>query len=205
MKICDTTRRRPSPGTGASHLIREGSSREGRGAHGCANPSWQARAPQLPGPKDPLRWHGACASRGAPATPRPASARGRRRSAPHRRWRDTGTQNGRVVTTAVWAPVRPETRWMRVVSMASARLIAGKMVVRRRANIDFPAPGGPKRSTLWSERRHRVQLRFSTAERTRAVVQDPTAGPGGVGKPCLELSHGTSALGGVAAVQGIRT
>jgi hypothetical protein len=32
---------------------------------------------------------------------------------------------------------------MRVVSRASARLIAGKMEVSRRASIDFPAPGGP--------------------------------------------------------------
>jgi hypothetical protein len=36
---------------------------------------------------------------------------------------------------------------MRVVSSASARLIAGKMVANRRANIDFPTPGGPRRRT----------------------------------------------------------
>jgi hypothetical protein len=36
------------------------------------------------------------------------------------------------------APVRPATLWMHVVSMASARLMAGRMVVSRRASIDFP-------------------------------------------------------------------
>jgi hypothetical protein len=51
---------------------------------------------------------------------------------------------------------RPATRWIRVVSMASARVIAGRMVVSRRASIDVPAPGGPSKSTLWSERRHQL-------------------------------------------------
>jgi hypothetical protein len=42
--------------------------------------------------------------------------------------------------------------------MASARVIAGKMVVSRRASIDLPAPGGPSKRRLWSERLHHVQL-----------------------------------------------
>jgi hypothetical protein len=67
-------------------------------------------------------------------------------------------QHGRVVTSAVRSPVRPATRWMRVVSMASARVIAGKIVVSRTASIDFPAPGGPRRRTLWAERLHQLQL-----------------------------------------------
>jgi hypothetical protein len=45
------------------------------------------------------------------------------------------------VTTAVRTPVRPATQWMRVVSRASGRVIAGKIVVSRRASIDFPARG----------------------------------------------------------------
>jgi hypothetical protein len=45
-----------------------------------------------------------------------------------------GARHGRVVTRAVRAPVRPATRWMRVVSKASARLIAGRGVVRQRAS-----------------------------------------------------------------------
>src|SRR5919108_5451455 len=45
---------------------------------------------------------------------------------------------------------RQATRWMRVVSMRSATAIAGGMVVRRRASIDWPAPGGPKLGTLWT-------------------------------------------------------
>jgi hypothetical protein len=42
----------------------------------------------------------------------------------------------------------------------SARVIAGSMVVSRRASIDVPAPGGPKRSRLWSERLHPVQVHY---------------------------------------------
>jgi hypothetical protein len=53
-----------------------------------------------------------------------------------------GARHGRVVTMAVRAPVRPTTRWMRVVSRASARVIAGRMVVSRRASLDVPAPRG---------------------------------------------------------------
>ena len=67
-----------------------------------------------------------------------------------------GARNGRVVTNAVRSPVRPATLWMRVVSMASARVIAGRMVVSRRASIDLPAPGGPRRRTLWAERLHHL-------------------------------------------------
>jgi hypothetical protein len=59
-----------------------------------------------------------------------------------------GRAKGRVVTHAVWSPVRPATRWIRVVSIASARVIAGRMVVSRRASIDVPAPGGPSKRRL---------------------------------------------------------
>jgi hypothetical protein len=51
-------------------------------------------------------------------------------------------KDGRAVTHVVRAPVRPATRWMRVVSIASTRVIAGRRVVSRRASIDWPAPGG---------------------------------------------------------------
>jgi hypothetical protein len=37
---------------------------------------------------------------------------------------------------------------MRVVSIASASVIAGRMAVSRRASIDLPAPGGPRRRRL---------------------------------------------------------
>jgi hypothetical protein len=40
-----------------------------------------------------------------------------------------GVRHGRVVTTAARAPVRPATRWRRVVSRASAKVIAGRLVV----------------------------------------------------------------------------
>ena len=39
--------------------------------------------------------------------------------------------------------VRPVTRWIRVVSTASARGIAGRMVVRRLASLDVPATASP--------------------------------------------------------------
>jgi hypothetical protein len=47
---------------------------------------------------------------------------------------------------------------VRVVSMASARVVSGRIVVRRRARIDVPAPGGPRSKTLWSERLHDLQF-----------------------------------------------
>jgi hypothetical protein len=53
-----------------------------------------------------------------------------------------GTRHGRVVTNAVRSPVRPATRWMWVISIGSAKVMAGRRVVRQRANIDVPAPGG---------------------------------------------------------------
>jgi hypothetical protein len=77
---------------------------------------------------------------------------------PHVRDSVVGVRHGRAVTSAVRSPVRPATRWRRVVSSASARVIAGRMVVRRRASIDVPAPGGPSRRTLWAERLHHISL-----------------------------------------------
>jgi hypothetical protein len=64
-----------------------------------------------------------------------------RQSSPHPISCDGGARHGRVVTNAVRSPVRPATRWMWVVSMDSARLIAGKMVVSQRGSIDVPVPG----------------------------------------------------------------
>ncbi len=55
-----------------------------------------------------------------------------------------GARNDRVVTTAVRPPMRPATRWMRVVSSASARRIAGRMVVRRRHHLSpYPRMDSP--------------------------------------------------------------
>jgi hypothetical protein len=65
------------------------------------------------------------------------------------------------LTKIVRSPVRPATLWMRVVSMASARVMAGRIVVSRRASIDLPAPGGPSKSTLWAECLHSVQFRYA--------------------------------------------
>ena len=64
----------------------------------------------------------------------------------------------RVVTNAVRSPVRPATRWMRVVSMALAKVIAGRVVVRRRASIDWPVPGRPSSRRLWSEHPYQISL-----------------------------------------------
>jgi hypothetical protein len=46
----------------------------------------------------------------------------------------------------------------RVVSRASASVIFGRIVVSRRASIDFPTPGEPTTRTFGSQRLHRVQL-----------------------------------------------
>jgi hypothetical protein len=42
--------------------------------------------------------------------------------------------------------------------MASARVIAGRMVVSRLASMDVPATGGPMRWTLWAQRLPDLQL-----------------------------------------------
>jgi hypothetical protein len=42
---------------------------------------------------------------------------------------------------------------MRVVSRVLATIISGRMVVRRRASIDVPAPGRSNRRTFWSKPR----------------------------------------------------
>jgi hypothetical protein len=65
---------------------------------------------------------------------------------------------GQTVMAAVRAPVWPATHWRCVVSKALARRITGRMGVSRRASLDVPTPGGPRRRTVWSERLHRVQL-----------------------------------------------
>jgi Transposase IS116/IS110/IS902 family len=53
-----------------------------------------------------------------------------------------GGRNGRVVSRAVRSPVRAAMLWMRVVSTASARVMAGRMVVSRRAAEVLPAEIG---------------------------------------------------------------
>jgi hypothetical protein len=69
-----------------------------------------------------------------------------------------GARHGRVVMKAVGSPLRPATRWRRVVSRASARVRSGRIVVSRRASIDFPAPGGPSSRRFGPEHRHPLQL-----------------------------------------------
>jgi hypothetical protein len=70
-----------------------------------------------------------------------------------------GARHGRVVTHAVRPSVRPATRRMRVVSIGSARIIAGSLVVSRRAAEVLPAELGlslsrfprAKRLTSWAK------------------------------------------------------
>jgi hypothetical protein len=52
-------------------------------------------------------------------------------------------RHGRLMTNAARAPVRPATRCIHMVAMASARVLASRMVVSRRASSDFSAVGGP--------------------------------------------------------------
>jgi hypothetical protein len=74
-------------------------------------------------------------------------------------------RHGRVVTNVVRPPVSPATRWMRVVSMASARVMAGRMVVSRRASIDMPEPGVPRRSRFGAKRLPYLLFCICTAHR----------------------------------------
>jgi hypothetical protein len=64
----------------------------------------------------------------------------------------------RVVTSAGRAPIRPATGWRRVVSIASARVIAGRTVVSRRASLDVPGTGGPRRRRFGTQRLYHVQV-----------------------------------------------
>jgi hypothetical protein len=88
--------------------------------------------------------HQARAARSGPTTPLLASVPGPRRLGPHSASR-VGARHERVVTNAGRSLVRPEMRWMRMVWIASARVIAGRMLVRRWSRIDCPAPGRPRR------------------------------------------------------------
>jgi hypothetical protein len=54
------------------------------------------------------------------------------------------------VAKAVRSPVRPATRWMRVVSRASAKVMAGRMGLRPRVRVDGPAPGAHSVTTRWA-------------------------------------------------------
>jgi hypothetical protein len=69
---------------------------------------------------------------------------------PHIRDGMVGARHGRAVTTEVRPPVRLATRGMCVVSRASARVIACRMMVSNRASMDVPAPEGARRGTLCS-------------------------------------------------------
>ena len=60
---------------------------------------------------------------------------------------------------------------MRVVSTASARVIAGRMVVSRRASIDLPALGGPKIQHVVDTCQHRLSLYFLNPELMEVVWQ----------------------------------
>jgi hypothetical protein len=74
-----------------------------------------------------------------------------------------GARNDRVVTKAVRSPVRPATLWMRVVSMASTSVIAGRMGVSRRASIDSAPPGGRGGGRYG----HNAGIRFAFASTSR--------------------------------------
>ena len=91
-----------------------------------------------------------------------------------------GARHGRVVTHALRAPLWPATREMRVVARASARAVAVRMVVSRRASMDLPAPGGPMRRTWWAERPHSVHSWIRPAS-------------SGASRPSPRMSRGTGA------------
>src|SRR5262245_39819652 len=115
-----------------------------------------------------------------------------------------GARNGRVVTKAVRSPVRPATLWIRMVSMVSARVIAGGMVVSRRASLDWPAlagegPAGNGQPTgsLWTVIPPVRPLSAEHRDHGLNRLADPATAPRGRRYwPCLHrLSHtaGTAA------------
>ena len=59
-----------------------------------------------------------------------------------------GARNGRVSTRPP-PECRPAIEWMRVTSIASARVSGGRIDGTRRAIIVLPVPGGPCRNRLW--------------------------------------------------------
>jgi hypothetical protein len=83
--------------------------------------------------------HPGRARRGGPATCRPASVRDPRQSAPYPGSSDGGaTQAGRDERSAVACEAGDAVT--RLVSIASARVIASRMAVSCPDSIDFPAP-----------------------------------------------------------------
>jgi hypothetical protein len=77
-----------------------------------------------------------------------------------------------VVTNALHSAVRPATRWMRVVSRASARVMSGRMVVNRRASIHVPAPGAPKEALGSTHDGHHTPLAFRVASAAWRALDD---------------------------------
>ena len=59
-----------------------------------------------------------------------------------------GARNGRASTSPP-PECRPAIEWIRVTSIASARLSGGRIDGIRRASIVLPVPGGPWRKRLW--------------------------------------------------------
>jgi len=68
---------------------------------------------------------------------------------PHPRWYSGRGDTGRARDTRRAVAAEAATAWIRVVSIASARVIAGRMVVTAGASIRRPAPGGRARAQLW--------------------------------------------------------
>jgi hypothetical protein len=71
---------------------------------------------------------------------------------------------------AVRSPVRPATRWIRVVSMASASVIAGRMVVSRRASIDVPGTLALSMKNLYQ---HPYLILLGASSYGRIIVKSP--------------------------------
>jgi hypothetical protein len=74
---------------------------------------------------------------------------------------------------AVRSPVRPATRWIRVVSMASASVIAGRMVVSRRASIDVPGTLAPSMKNLKNLYQHPYLILLGASSHGRIIVKSP--------------------------------
>jgi hypothetical protein len=75
---------------------------------------------------------------------------------------------------------KPATEWMRVVSRLSSKLIEGRIVGMRFANIVFPAPGGPISSGFGPPARFCMArqfpiMRLNNNWRNKATAVSPTS------------------------------
>jgi NitT/TauT family transport system substrate-binding protein len=120
-----------------------------------------------------------------------------------------GARHDRVVTNAVRSPVRRAAHWMRVVSMASARVISGRRVGSRHPHpgehptevqyVKTTGGGGTTRALAAGE--SHISTAFSGPLLIRADARDPIVLLAGVHVGCFEL-FGTDRVRAIRDLKG---